>query len=781
MTSRRPWLASTLGLLLCAATSWADAPQPAALWREVTLHDEAGGWRLHGTWSLWSAEPTLARLELLPPDAVALSILLDGSPAPLASETASPTLEANLSGAHTLVVQAWIPGPHTARLPLLPATGGRVTLPDAFALTEGGTTPRPERVGGSWYTGGPLDIAPAHAISPPPARPTGQLATRVTVEDGRATIDLRVQVQPLRGAVRELTLRWPDAPDDLEHTSAARAVLRTADTLTVTLAHPTERTATVSFRGSVSLDRAHSQVLPLPQPELVGAHTTASYMTVFSDAEIATVIPALVGGAGVPADGLPDWARFDGPGTLLTQREGKVHGSVRVLSSRPPARPTHQISSAQVEVKLDRSGRWVGQASFTVHNDHAPGLDLDMPPGLIVIEARVDGKPTPVAQTPTGLRVPLPRSLDTPLGSLSQDVHLHLLQTAPNPRWHRRSTHIALPVVGADIADLRVRVHLPEGFLTDAHCVDVAELVEDAHAREALTWRVPPLQEAMTALRELELLAAAEALNGLDKTAADHPNVARLWSMIAALHAPAEADTPRTARIRAQLAADQFDLEVAERDAILRARRATRIGDAAAAAQAWQQVVAWSPRTTHLGPGRRDLDPDLEQLARFAGGTDDDALIPSSSAPAERTEFAMSTSENTYLVDGAIIAPPQDAGGTFAGSLHDDSIHSLYAGKGALEAPIRLPTGRSYQSALQRQPMLRTPEAPFLDRAWAATTAFRASYRAGDFPQQDDRCDLWYPRVVPICSPSRVLDYDLRLAPAGARPELPLYAWRTRL
>ncbi|MCH9688847.1 MAG: tetratricopeptide repeat protein [Deltaproteobacteria bacterium] len=456
------------------------APGPMVLRRDVTISPAPGGVKVVARWALHSERDAWFGNQILGPTAHLRRARWGGSEATVWSGGQGALVVERLDGAVVLEVEALIPGD--------PANGVDLTLmgaPRGVVTLEGFSDPmriddvaeeRPvvRRGAGGFSTGASqLHLGPP---APPPPGDRGPVVVAhvgmgLTVGDAEIRGRARLRWEIRQGSRDTLTFVARDVGDDLEvEGPQVSRWTREGDRIRVELGASTEGRVDVDLRWSVAVPSGAEARMALPELIPDDVFRSDAAVQLARDGEV-DVRPDLSAWTPVAARQLPDWAEglVEGsPTAALTRtRVDADDGALDLLRLEPVPGPSMVIDVADVRLATTELGRTVLRARYEVRNERASHLELRPPPGMRLVGVTVAGRPVTPGRSGDALRIPLPRSIETLGGALAVPVTVGLLGEGDG--WARRERRaMPLPRVDAPVNVLRVAVHLPVGYVSQA-------------------------------------------------------------------------------------------------------------------------------------------------------------------------------------------------------------------------------------------------------------------------------------------------------------------------
>lgn len=716
-------------------------PPPVVTARDVRIRPANDEVRFDGTWSIDVPEPGWFEVRLAGPEVLIAEASWQGRPVPLLDTPDGPHVAIELTGPGVLRlrgVKAGDPTRGPVMLDLLPAAVGRVRVDTAMepVLTAHGPV---VRLGGeSWCGSSGLALA-LQDPAPPSPRPDLAVATAalgLTVGEGTYDARARVRWEVRSGVLGAVAVDVPGAGSDLAVSGATVASwTRSGDTVSVTLREPEDRLVELELSWSAPVPGGDEAKLAVPALSPRGAFRTESTVQLARDGEV-EVVPELSAWAPIPFADLPEWGRglVVGAATATFAATGAPGGQLSLLRFTPVSGPPTFVDVATITAALTDHGTVLMRAHYAVRNDRSPHLRFTAPPGSLVIGARVAGDTARVAKTGDTWLIPLGKSVETVEGLLSFPVEVTLLLRGD--AWERREERgLPLPVVDAPVAVTRATLYLPAGYENLAE-PGTGDVVADWTEGEGITYGEATgaaaeaevlMQEAVQAWMSNEFDAAQGLLDQLEDVGGFDENARRLQSNLDVITGKAEGqyDATLERRVKEQAKARSLDEAREQEEALKQAESSYLSGDYKAAEENYGKAL-------ELGK-KLDLLEQSESVEVETRNMMLETRLEASSSAArqveEKAQLVRITAQNIVISDDraaygpmpstppeSMSAPSPTPTPVAAASpvviLPDEGI-TVEAKRDAMNAPdtstsevltkdflSRLPTGRSYQSAV---------------------------------------------------------------------------------
>jgi hypothetical protein len=581
--------------------------------RTVLFTHTDEGTRLTARWSLRVRRPEWVRLRVVGKGVDVTASALGGRAIELIEQHDGWYLVAWLDRSTELVVEGRLeqdPTRAPIALELLTSVSGRIAL-DAPGLTL--ATEEATFANGTWWTGTdhlPFQLVPERSRA---RGPLVQLLTDVGLTVGDADVRGRARLTWLvRGsAVEEVRVRLVGVGDDLQLTGPlVTSVRREGDVAVLSLSRPVLGQVSVDARWSMPLSGGVSAQIAVPELTLPGGADPDAVLLVSRD-DAVEVVPQLPGARPTSARALA--SRTDGlaEGTPTAAFERVRGGSLLVQRFQPVELPAVVVDVADWQVALSLEGRALLQGALTVRNERGSHLDVLLPEGARVIAVQVDGRPVTVALTPGGLRIPLPRSVETVQGPLAFPVDLAVVVDGGRAWGRRELWELPLPALGAETAVRRVTLSLPRGWrgrfeegrdgLVDgfsegaalAYGFGAGALEAEAQAR---------YRQALSAWMDNDMEAAQAQIDTLIGLGLSNDNVERLQANLDVTRVDGNeaVDDAAARRIRSQARARASDESIRQEVVLREAEQRYAEGDYAEAERLYSEGVELTEKLATL-------------------------------------------------------------------------------------------------------------------------------------------------------------------------------------
>jgi hypothetical protein len=728
-----------------------EAP-PAA---RVVRRDARISWdgeviRVRATWSVDADRPEWMVLPLFGPGVHLVDARWNGARANVLAEGGARAI-GWVVGPTTITAEGVLPADPTrgaVALQLGGAAAGEVRVQTPAGLVgtvrAPGAVALPDRV----LTGAD---ALTFQVGPPVqrARDRGRLAVAstgigLTVGEGAVEGRARIVWALRQGSLDRVSFTARGVGPDLQVTgSQVASWSRAGDRVDVVLRERESASVALALRWSVPLPEGEVASVALPEIAPGEAFRSESSVQIARDAEI-EVVPELRGWEPISAYDLPDYGVGlvqGAPTAAFRAGAGGRSGALALLRYVPAEQPPVMVDVASHVVAVAADGRALSRVLLTARNERAPYLRVRLPEGHRIIAARVDGRATNLVDDGDGLRVPLPRSLETLEGLISFPIELVTL--GEMPAWERREQRsMRVLAVDAPIAVSRVSVHLPPGFASELPVGD-AGIVDDFTEGETLAYgfglggeaeaRADALwQQALQSYMRNEFDAADALLDDIQALGADNENLDKLKANLDVVQgrgggAADPGKDVQARRVVAQAASRGIDDLREQEEARVEAEREYQAGNYAAADEKYRKVedlakklgkveqaesveqsrnVAVSKSRRDAAGKARDVYEREVRAAEVATIAFDDVEIDGSFLAPSATYAADGwiEAEGAGSVEGGVVGGV--AGGILGGASEPrpepapppppDELRVIDQ-----ELLARVPAGRSYQSAVQ--------------------------------------------------------------------------------
>jgi hypothetical protein len=426
---------------------WADT-------RDVTLTVDADLVRVRATWRLEVAEPGWVALEPITDTVRRAEVRVDGAPVPTEPGAAGVRVVIWLDGPAMLTLDADVPrNPGNPVVHLFGATRGRVQLADDLVL---GASLRLE---GAW-----ISTATELQIFPKPSVIARAAVSRLTADVGLTASDreilgrARLRWQVLLGQVDQFRITTTGLSADAELTGSGMTASRAGDTWTITLDEPTDGRVDLFLRWSLARTADDEQTVPVLRVSSPDARVEQR-LAVARDTDL-EVVPRLTGAQSIPLAQAADAVGLL-EGAASAAWSGQPDGTLSLLRYEPAEQPALIVDVADWWVASAVEGRRLVRGVLTLRNERAAGLSFDLPASARVLAVRVDDVPVTLRPTDDGVRVSVPRSVESVMGPIAFPVEIVYLEDDV-PWTPGKDAAVTLPAVDAPVAVSRVRLGLPK-------------------------------------------------------------------------------------------------------------------------------------------------------------------------------------------------------------------------------------------------------------------------------------------------------------------------------
>ena len=593
------------------AGSTEESPGPWMADREVELRPVRGGWELRARWEVQAEQPGWVWERVVASPIELRSLTFEGAPVPVLPWTDGINLAAFLEGPGTLELRAFVPGSidDPLELGLMPAATGRLTVlatdrvPVPLSADAGAEAP-PLRIEDTLWSGATqLRFRLEDPDRAPPSRKTLAVAhagVGLTIDDAEIRGRAHLQWELRHGSLDRVRATVAGLGEDLSLRGRNIASWsRNGDVLEVELSAAATGRVDLELEWSQAVPAGDEATLALPRIEPEAWRSEAS-LQLARDGEL-EVVPHADDWTATAASELPDWGQGLVAGTPTAayyRAGGHGSGSLDLLRFVPVPGPPTVVDMATYTIATTEEGRVLMRARYELRNDRGAHLEVQPPPGMEIIGARVGTETAlPTRDEDGAWRLPLQRSLETVEGLLSFPVEVTLL--GEQDPWNRREQReLPLPTLDAPIAASRVTVHLPPGYRSklDAGQHDIVDYFND---EQGLTYghgvSDALFDEAVQGYLSNDFETAQKKLEELEAMGIRNDNTARLQSNLDVFEGKQEAedkaDLTLQRRVKEQARARASEQFREQEKLIVEAEQAAKAGNYSQAEAQYQQAI----------------------------------------------------------------------------------------------------------------------------------------------------------------------------------------------